>query len=51
VHNTINTEAFPNDVNILGKETMTGRGCGKYSYRNEAGAEAETFLREKLSQN
>jgi len=51
VHNAINTEAFPNAVQLLNRETMTGRGRGKYSYRNEVRAEAEAFLREKLSQS
>ena len=30
---------------------MTGRGRGKYNYRNDVRAEAEAFLREKLSQH
>ena len=51
VHNAINTDAFPNAVQLLNKEIMTGRGRGKYSYRNEVRAEAETFLREELSQH
>lgn len=51
VHNAINTDAFPNAVQLLNKEIMTGRGRGKYSYRSEVRAEAETFLREELSQH
>ena len=51
VHNAINTDAFPNAVQLLNKEIMTGRGRGKYSYRNDVRAEAEAFLREKLSQH
>lgn len=50
VHNAINSDAFPNAANLLDKEIMTGRGRGKYSYRNDVRAEAEDFLREKLSQ-
>ncbi|QIB70747.1 spore photoproduct lyase [Aminipila butyrica] len=50
VQNAINTEAFPNAVQLFDRETMTGRGRGKYSYRNPIRAEAEAFLREKLSQ-
>ncbi len=49
VQNAINTEAFPNAVQLLDRETMTGRGRGKYCYRNNIRAEAESFLREKLS--
>lgn len=49
VQNAINTEAFPNAVQLLDRETMTGRGRGKYCYRNDIRGEAESFLREKLS--
>jgi spore photoproduct lyase len=49
VQNAINTEAFPNAVQLLDRETMTGRGRGKYCYRNDIRAQAESFLREKLS--
>lgn len=51
VHNAINTEAFPNAVKLLDKATMTGRGRGRYCYRNDVRAEAEAFLRERLSQH
>nr|WP_101697990.1 spore photoproduct lyase [Clostridium minihomine] len=50
VQNAINTDAFPQAVPLLNRETMTGRGRGKYCYRNDVRAEAESFLREKLSQ-
>jgi spore photoproduct lyase len=48
VHNAINTEAFPGAVQIYDRDLMTGRGRGKYSYRNEARDEAEIFLRSEL---
>jgi spore photoproduct lyase len=51
VQNAINTEAFSNAVQLLDRKTMTGRGRGKYCYRNDIRAEAEAFLREKLSQH
>lgn len=51
VHNAINTDAFPNAIQLLDRELMTGRGRGKYSYRNEVRAEVELFLRDKLSQH
>jgi len=51
VHNAINTEAFPNAVNLLDREKMTGRGRGKYWYKNEERAQAEAFLREKLARS
>jgi spore photoproduct lyase len=50
VQNAINTDAFPGAIQLLDKECMTGRGRGKYSYRSETRLEAETFLRQKLSQ-
>ncbi len=49
VQNAINTDAFPNAIQLLDRETMTGRGRGKYSYRNDIRAEVESFLRERLS--
>lgn len=48
VQNAINTDAFPKGVKLFDREMMTGRGRGKYSYRNEIRAETESFLREKL---
>lgn len=50
VQDIINTEAFPNAEQLYYRETMTGRGHGKYCYRKEIRAEAESFLQEKLSQ-
>lgn len=50
VQNAINTDAFPGAIQLLDKESMTGRGRGKYSYRSEIRLEAETFLRQNLSQ-
>ena len=34
VHTKINEEAFPNSINLYNKEIMTGRGKGKYMYKN-----------------
>lgn len=50
VQNAINTDAFPNAVQLYDREIMTGRGRGKYCYRNDIRGEAESFLRQKLSQ-
>lgn len=50
VHRAINSEAFPNARDLYDKELMKGRGRGKYSYRDDARAEAEAFLREKIEQ-
>ncbi|WRS28900.1 spore photoproduct lyase [Oscillospiraceae bacterium MB08-C2-2] len=49
VQNAINTDAFPNAVQLFNRETMTGRGRGKYSYRNDIRFEVEDFLRQKLA--
>ena len=46
VQNFINTEAFPGAVEIFDKENMTGRGKGKYCYREPLREEGEAFLRE-----
>ena len=48
VHNAINTETFPNAVNLYDKNLMTGRGMGKYTYKESARKEAEIFLKNKL---
>lgn len=44
IHNAINTEAFPNAINIYDKEKMTGRGRGKYTYKKEVREEVEKFV-------
>ena len=49
VHTKINEEAFPNAVNLYSKEQMTGRGKGKYMYKNELRKDGEIFIREQLA--
>ncbi len=51
VQNAINTDAFPHAEQLLNREIMTGRGRGKYCYRNDVRLAAEAFFREKLSQS
>lgn len=48
VHRAINSEAFPGVAELYDKELMTGRGRGRYCYRNEVRAEAEAFLRAEV---
>jgi hypothetical protein len=48
VQNFINTEAFPGAPLIFDKERMTGRGRGKYWYKETLRAEGEAFLRERI---
>ena len=49
VHTKINEEAFPNSLQIYNKELMTGRGKGKYMYKNEYRADGKQFFIEMLS--
>ena len=47
IHTKINEEAFPHTtLSLYDKDNMTGRGRGKYCYKNEVRKEAENFLRE-----
>ena len=48
VHTKINEEAFPHAINLYNKEIMTGRGKGKYWYKEEMRKEGEIFFREQL---
>ena len=48
VHTKINEEAFSNSIDIYNKELMTGRGRGKYMYRNEYRKDGEKFFIENL---
>lgn len=48
VHRAINSEAFPYAPDLYDKERMTGRGRGRYCYREESREEAELFLREEI---
>ena len=49
VHNAINSEAFPNAIQIYNKDKMTGRGMGKYMYKNDIRKEGENFFRTELN--
>ena len=48
VHTKINEAAFPNAINLYDKQIMTGRGNGKYWYKNEIRTEGEKFFVENL---
>ncbi|MBE5821312.1 MAG: spore photoproduct lyase [Clostridiales bacterium] len=48
IHTQINKEAFPNAINLFDKELMTGRGRGKYAYKNEVRIEVEEFFKKNL---
>lgn len=49
VHTKINEEAFPNSFQIYDKNLMTGRGKGKYMYKNEYRAEGKKLFIEMLN--
>jgi len=48
VHTKINEEAFPNAIKLYDQEKMTGRGRGKYGYKEKNRIEAEIYLREQM---
>ena len=48
VHTKINEEAFPNAINLYNKEIMTGRGKGKYWYKEDIRKEGEKFFIEEM---
>ncbi len=48
VHTKINEEAFPNAINLYNKELMTGRGKGKYMYKNNLREDGENFFRQNM---
>lgn len=48
VHNAINTEAFPNAINLFNKDLMRGRGKGKYMYKDELRKDGDNFFREQI---
>ncbi len=48
IHTKINEEAFPNAINIFDKEKMTGRGRGKYWYKNDIREEGKKFFIEEM---
>lgn len=48
VHNAINHEAFPNAIELYNKEIMTGRGRGKYAYKQEIKEEAKKYMWELM---
>lgn len=48
IHRAINSEAFPYAPDLYDPAQMTGRGRGRYCYRQEARAECEAFLRKQI---
>ena len=48
VHRAINKEAFPNSADLYDQKMMTGRGRGRYCYKEDVRCHAENFLRELI---
>ena len=48
VHTKINEEAFPNAINLYNKDIMTGRGRGKYAYKQETRKEAADYIKQQM---
>lgn len=51
IHRSINNEAFPKAIELFDKVKMTGRGKGKYWYKESLRHEGEEFLRNELSKH
>ncbi len=49
VHKMINQEAFPNAIKIFDEDKMTGRGKGKYMYKELFRKEGEEFFKSKMN--
>ena len=50
VHKMINKEAFPNAINLFDETKMTGRGKGKYMYKEKVKDEARLFFEQKMKE-
>lgn len=48
IHRKINEEAFPNSIDLYSSELMTGRGKGKYTYKQEIRKEGEEYVKNLL---
>ena len=48
IHRKINEEAFPSAINLYNPDLMTGRGKGKYTYKQEQRKRGEEYIKELL---
>ena len=48
IHRKINEEAFPNAINLYNPDLMTGRGKGKYTYKQEQRKRGEEYIKKLL---
>lgn len=49
IHRKINEEAFPSAINLYNSELMTGRGRGKYTYKQEQRKIGEEYIKKLLN--
>ena len=49
IHRKINEEAFPSAINLYDTELMTGRGKGKYTYKQEVRKKGEEHIKKLLN--
>lgn len=49
IHRFINSDAFPNAVELYDNALMTGRARGKYGYKNTVRQYAEDFLKRQIA--
>ena len=49
IHRKINEEAFPSAINLYNNELMTGRGKGKYTYKQEQRKIGEEYIKKLLN--
>lgn len=50
VHRKINEEAFPSEIDLYNKDLMTGRGKGKYTYKQEQRKIGEQYIGKLLNE-
>lgn len=48
IHKMINTDMFPNAIDLFDEKLMTARGPGKYTYKSTVREDASKFFVEKL---
>lgn len=48
VHRMINKEAFPNAIELYDKQLMTGRGMGKYAYKEDLKNDGKEYIRDLM---
>ena len=50
IHRKINEEAFPGAIDLYNKELMTGRGKGKYTYKQDQRRIGEEYIKKLLDE-